>query len=162
VVETGQRTFVLGIFQPGTFSPSAGNFYGEYLPRHKSPLSKFEQFTSACPVAYWLLQSFSNGANGKQINQEAKMKTQMINSRISRWALIVASAAAIAGCAGGPMTTREQGAAIGALGGAAAGGAIGSAFHRPGMGAAIGAGTGLGAGALIGDYMQGKQQDEYR
>jgi hypothetical protein len=86
------------------------------------------------------------------------MKTQTINSRLSRWALIAAMTAATAGCAGGPLTAREKGAGIGALGGAAAGAAIGSAFHRPGMGAAIGAGTGLGAGALIGDYMQGQEE----
>lgn len=65
------------------------------------------------------------------------------------------------GCAGGPMTTREKGAGIGALGGAAAGGLIGTAFGRPGMGAAIGAGTGLAGGALIGDYMQGQEQNQY-
>jgi uncharacterized protein YcfJ len=67
----------------------------------------------------------------------------------------------ISGCAGGPMTTREKGAGIGAVGGAAAGGLIGSAFGRPGMGAAIGAGTGLVGGALIGDYMQGREQEQY-
>jgi hypothetical protein len=67
----------------------------------------------------------------------------------------------VAGCAGGPMSTREKGAGIGALGGAAAGGAIGSAFGRPGMGAAIGAGTGLVGGALVGDYMQGQEQYQY-
>lgn len=66
-----------------------------------------------------------------------------------------------AGCAGGPMTTREKGAAIGAVGGAAAGGLIGSAFGRPGMGAAIGGGTGLVGGALIGDRMQGQERDDY-
>lgn len=66
-----------------------------------------------------------------------------------------------AGCAGGPMTTREKGAGIGALGGAAAGGLIGTAVGRPGTGAAIGAGVGLGAGALIGDYMQGQEEDQY-
>ena len=66
-----------------------------------------------------------------------------------------------AGCAGGPMTSREQGAGIGAVGGAAAGGLIGTAFGRPGMGAAIGAGTGLVGGALVGDYMQGQQQQQY-
>ena len=65
------------------------------------------------------------------------------------------------GCAGGPMTSREQGAGIGAVGGAAAGGLIGTAFGRPGMGAAIGAGTGLVGGALVGDYMQGQQQQQY-
>ncbi|MGH7797526.1 MAG: glycine zipper domain-containing protein [Candidatus Binatia bacterium] len=67
----------------------------------------------------------------------------------------------VAGCAGGPLTTREKGAGIGVLGGAAAGGLIGTAFGRPGTGAAIGAGVGLGAGALVGDYMQGQEQNDY-
>ena len=66
------------------------------------------------------------------------------------------------GCAGGPMTTREKGAAIGGLGGAAAGGLIGTAVGHPGVGAAIGGGVGLGAGALIGDYMQGQEQSQYQ
>ena len=35
--------------------------------------------------------------------------------------------ALVAGCAGGPISTREKGAGIGALGGAAVGGLIGSA-----------------------------------
>jgi len=83
---------------------------------------------------------------------------QTINSKLSRWALIAAMTAATVGCAGGPLTSREKGAGIGAFGGAAAGAAIGSAFHRPGMGAAIGAGAGLGAGALIGDYVQGQEE----
>lgn len=86
------------------------------------------------------------------------MKMQILNSKVSRWGLIAAMTSAIAGCAGGSLTPREQGAGIGALGGAAAGAGIGSAFHRPGMGAAIGAATGLGAGALIGDYIQGQQE----
>src|SRR5258706_16480192 len=64
------------------------------------------------------------------------------------------------GCAGGPLTTREKGAGIGAVGGAAAGGLIGSAFGRPGMGAAIGAGTGPAGGAVIGDYMQGQKKEK--
>ena len=71
----------------------------------------------------------------------------------------------VAGCAGGPLTPRESGAGIGALGGAAAGGLIGSAVHHPALGAAIGGGLGLGAGALIGDQLQGRdnqaaQQDQ--
>src|SRR5205807_4288680 len=66
------------------------------------------------------------------------------------------------GCSGGPMTTREKGAGISALGGAAAGGLIGSAVGHPGAGAAIGGGLGLGAGALVGDQMQGQQNDNYR
>src|SRR5436305_726546 len=76
--------------------------------------------------------------------------------------LLLAGALFTSGCAGGPMTTREKGAGIGAVGGAAAGGLIGSAFGHPGMGAAIGAGTGLGAGALVGDYMQGQEQAQYQ
>jgi uncharacterized membrane protein len=91
------------------------------------------------------------------------MRKQRNTGKFSKWTVILAVAAATtAGCAGGPMTTREKGAGIGAVGGAAAGGLIGSAFGRPGMGAAIGAGAGLGAGALVGDYMQGQEQAEYQ
>ena len=43
------------------------------------------------------------------------MRKQTINSTLSRWALIAAITAATAGCAGGPLTAREQGAGIGAL-----------------------------------------------
>jgi hypothetical protein len=68
----------------------------------------------------------------------------------------------LAGCSGGPLTTREKGAGIGALGGAAAGGLIGAAVGRPGTGAAIGGGLGLGAGALIGDQLQGQENENYR
>jgi phage tail tape-measure protein len=72
----------------------------------------------------------------------------------------------LAGCAGGSLTTREKGAGIGALGGAAVGGLIGSAVRHPGAGAAIGGALGLGAGALIGDQLQGREnqaseQDRY-
>jgi outer membrane lipoprotein SlyB len=63
----------------------------------------------------------------------------------------------VAGCAGGPLTTREKSAGIGAVGGAAVGGLIGSAVHHPALGAAIGTGVGLGAGALIGDQLQGRE-----
>jgi len=92
----------------------------------------------------------------------AKKKGGKMKPRSSMWIAAVGLAAMFAvGCAGGPMTTREKGAGIGALGGAAAGGLIGTAFGRPGMGAAIGAGTGLAGGALIGDYMQGQEQNQY-
>src|SRR5438132_3605267 len=69
------------------------------------------------------------------------------------------------GCYGGPMTTREKVAGIGALGGAAAGGLIGAAVGHPGAGAAVGGALGLGAGALVGDQMQGqeiRQSDQQR
>ncbi|MGH7827100.1 MAG: OmpA family protein [Candidatus Binatia bacterium] len=56
-----------------------------------------------------------------------------------------------------PLTTREKGAGIGALGGAAAGGIIGSAVGHPGAGAAIGGALGLGTGALVGDQLQGQE-----
>src|SRR6266516_7615629 len=63
-----------------------------------------------------------------------------------------------AGCAGGPLSTREKGAGVGALGGAAAGGLIGAAVGHPGAGAAIGGGLGLGTGALVGDQLLGQEQ----
>lgn len=59
-----------------------------------------------------------------------------------------------------PLSTREKGAGIGALGGAAAGGIIGSAVGHPGAGAAIGGALGLGTGALIGDQLQGQEQKQ--
>ena len=63
------------------------------------------------------------------------------------------------GCSG-PLSTREKGAGIGALGGAAVGGIIGSAVGSPGAGAAIGGALGLGTGALIGDQLQGQEQKQ--
>src|SRR5215467_8182887 len=69
-----------------------------------------------------------------------------------------------AGCSE-PLSTREKGAGIGALGGAAAGGLIGAATGHPGVGAAVGGALGLGAGALVGDQLQGqeiRQSDQQR
>src|SRR5438128_796709 len=65
------------------------------------------------------------------------------------------------GCSA-PLTTREKGAGIGALGGAAAGGIIGNAVGHPAAGALIGGGLGLGAGALVGDQLQGQEYRNYR
>jgi osmotically inducible lipoprotein OsmB len=80
----------------------------------------------------------------------------------STWIAIVALTAILtAGCAGGPLTAREKGAGIGALGGAAVGGIVGKNNGSAGAGAAIGGAVGLGAGALIGDYIQGQQDNEY-
>ena len=67
--------------------------------------------------------------------------------------LFLAGILLLSGCAGGSLTTREKEAGIGALGGAAAGGPIG---------AAVGGGLGLGAGALIGDQLQGQENENYR
>lgn len=66
---------------------------------------------------------------------------------------------ATAGCST-PLTTREEGAGIGTLGGAAAGGLIGAAVGHAGAGAAIGGLLGLGGGALIGDQLQGHEIKE--
>ncbi len=76
--------------------------------------------------------------------------------------VVLAGTLLFAGCAGGPLTTREKGAGIGALGGAAAGGIIGNAVGHPAAGALIGGGLGLGAGALIGDQLQGQEHQNYR
>jgi outer membrane lipoprotein SlyB len=84
-------------------------------------------------------------------------------SGLKQMALLVVVVSVIgSGCAGGPLTTREKGAGIGALGGAAVGGLVGSMVGHPGAGAAIGGGLGLGAGALIGDQMQGQEYQNYR
>jgi len=74
----------------------------------------------------------------------------------------IASTLLLSGCAGGPLSTREKGAGIGALGGAAAGGIIGSAVRHPAAGALIGGALGLGAGALIGDQLQGHENTNYQ
>ena len=85
-----------------------------------------------------------------------------INNKISRTVVgIGLLASLLAGCAGGSLTTREKGAGIGALGGASVGGLIGSAVRHPAMGAAIGGALGLGAGALIGDQLQGRENQSY-
>lgn len=61
------------------------------------------------------------------------------------------------GCSG-PLTTREKGAAIGAVTGAGVGAIIGSATGHAGAGAAIGSVVGLGAGVLVGDQLQKQEQ----
>ena len=76
--------------------------------------------------------------------------------------LLLGGTLMVAGCAGGPITTREMGAGIGAVGGAAVGGIIGSAVGSPVAGALIGGGVGLGAGALVGDQLQGQQNQNNR
>src|SRR4051794_3841161 len=107
-------------------------------------------------VAYALLREHIILTTVEQ-KREAKMNRNKIGQKLSMWAAAVAITGVCAvGCAGGPMTAREKGAGIGALGGAAAGGLIGNTVRHPAAGAAIGAGVGLGAGALIGDYMQGQ------
>jgi outer membrane lipoprotein SlyB len=96
----------------------------------------------------------------KEKEEDAMLKS---NKMIKTTAVTVfTSALLLAGCAGGPLTTREKGAGIGALGGAAAGGLIGAAVGRPGTGAAVGGALGLGAGALVGDQLQGQENTNYQ
>lgn len=85
------------------------------------------------------------------------MKTKIVKGL----AAITVAALIGVGCASGPLTTREKGAGIGAVGGAVAGGIIGSTVGHPAAGALIGGGLGLGAGALIGDQMQGQENRNY-
>ncbi|MFQ5682756.1 MAG: OmpA family protein [Candidatus Binatia bacterium] len=73
--------------------------------------------------------------------------------------LVVFVVALFLGCSR-PLSTREKGAGIGAVGGAAAGGLIGAATGHPGAGAAIGGALGLGTGALVGDQLQGQEQKQ--
>ena len=84
------------------------------------------------------------------------MKTSHVTS------ITLLTALFFTGCAGGPLSTREKGAGIGALGGAAAGGLVGAAVGHPGAGAAVGGALGLGAGALVGDQMQGQENTNYQ
>jgi len=93
--------------------------------------------------------------------KEAKMSTSNLIIRNTGITVIV-GALLLTGCAGGPLSTREKGAGIGALGGAAAGGIVGAAVGHPGAGAAIGGALGLGAGALVGDQLQGHEITNYQ
>src|SRR2546427_11434734 len=98
----------------------------------------------------------SKNMKGGNVNNNKK------GHNFSTWIVAIGlTAIAASSCAGGPLTAREKGAGIGALGGAAVGGAIGSAKGHPGAGAAIGGGVGLGAGGRIGKYIQSQEEDEY-
>jgi phage tail tape-measure protein len=96
---------------------------------------------------------------------EADRKEKTMNRMkqyLKKSSAVIAATVMIAGCAGGPLSTREKAAGIGTLGGAAAGGIIGSAVGHPAAGALIGGGLGLGAGALVGDQMQGQENRNYQ
>jgi phage tail tape-measure protein len=95
-------------------------------------------------------------------HSESEGDNAMTRSLAIELASLALAAMILASCSGGSLTTREKGAGIGALGGAAAGGIIGATMGAPGAGAAIGGAVGLGAGALIGDYMQGQEQQQYQ
>jgi osmotically inducible lipoprotein OsmB len=68
----------------------------------------------------------------------------------------------VAGCAGGPLTTREKGGLFGGALGAGTGALIGSATGSAATGAAIGGPIGLVAGGVIGDQLQGREHAERR
>jgi phage tail tape-measure protein len=94
-------------------------------------------------------------------SKEANMSVSNLIIR-STGITVMAGALLLTGCASGPLSTREKGAGIGALGGAAAGGIVGAAVGHPGAGAAIGGALGLGAGALVGDQLQGHEITNYQ
>src|SRR5437764_6336647 len=87
-----------------------------------------------------------------------------MNKDLKRQSVLLAMVIAIVtgACSCAPLTTREKGAGIGALGGAAAGGIVGAAVGHPGAGAAIGGALGLGTGALVGDQLQGHEITNYQ
>jgi outer membrane lipoprotein SlyB len=100
----------------------------------------------------------TNNKTGKEATNVVTTKILLTNGSM----LILAGTLFASGCAGGPLSTREKGAGIGALGGALTGGLVGAAVGHPGAGAAIGGGLGLGAGALVGDQIQGQENTNYR
>ena len=63
----------------------------------------------------------------------------------------------VAGCSGQPLTTREKGTGIGALGCAGTGAIIGAAVGAPGAGAAIGGAIGTAGGFAVGNYLQNQE-----
>jgi len=75
---------------------------------------------------------------------------------ITLWVMI----AALAGCSGEPLSTREEGTLGGGAIGAGTGAIIGSAVGAPGAGAAIGGALGAGTGMLVGNEMQNNQDAE--
>src|SRR5262249_3114653 len=86
----------------------------------------------------------STNTKGENMNNKKR-------HHFSTWIVAVGlTAIAAAGCAGGPLTAREQGAGIGALGGAAVGGAIGSAQGQPRAGGALGGAPGVGGRCGLG------------
>ena len=74
--------------------------------------------------------------------------------------VLVALIFVLAGCAGGPLTTREGGLLGGAGLGAVTGAIIGGASGHPGAGAAIGGVVGGIAGGVIGDQLQGREDSQ--
>jgi uncharacterized protein YcfJ len=74
--------------------------------------------------------------------------------------LLLAIVLVLAGCASGPLTTREKGTLGGAALGAGAGAIIGEATdHSPGKGALIGGALGGLGGALVGGGMQSQDTE---
>ncbi len=77
-------------------------------------------------------------------------------------ALFAVGSLLVTACAGGPATTREKATLGGAALGAGTGAIIGSATGRAGTGALIGAGIGGLTGLIVGDTLQGAEQERAR
>jgi hypothetical protein len=91
-------------------------------------------------------------------NERGRRARKMAPRKLSQITIGAALLGTIAaGCAGGPLSSREKGALVGTGLGAAAGGIVGSAVGRPAAGALIGGGLGLTAGGLVGDQIQGQE-----
>src|SRR2546426_11786285 len=83
-------------------------------------------------MAYPLLSLQLNFKGRSQEKFGGNMVNVTNGRNLSMWIVAIGiNTLTILGCAGGPMTTREKGAAIGGLGGAAAGGAVGTGPRPP-------------------------------
>jgi osmotically inducible lipoprotein OsmB len=81
---------------------------------------------------------------------------QILGSLIAALALW-ATAVALSGCSGQPLSAREKGTLAGGAIGAGTGAIIGSAVGVPGAGAAIGGALGAGAGMLVGNELENNE-----
>src|SRR3970040_340611 len=88
----------------------------------------------APPLLWFAATETSDPKNPKKGETKMDRYIKVFSLQIFALSLAVSMLAA---CSGGPMTTREKGAGIGALGGAAAGGLICATGGPPGGGAGI-------------------------
>jgi len=82
------------------------------------------------------------------------MKT---NKKVLTFVGAITLVTALASCSGEPLTTREQGTAIGAGTGAVGGAIVGAAVGAPLAGAAIGGVAGGATGFAVGNHIQNEQ-----
>lgn len=102
-----------------------------------------------------------SGSRGPRMSEAAPSR-RVLKRRVkmNRRAIIsvLLIAGVTAGCAGGPLTTRERATLGGAVLGAGTGAIIGNAVGNPRAGALIGAGIGAVTGAAVGDAIQGAER----